>query len=87
MGSMNQVREALPEPFAPGPEVWSEVIRLATELLTAWGQRLLSATPEFDEDVDIPGGAARVCSGAWLWTGRDRRCPRDRRDAAPAGVA
>lgn len=51
--SMNQVREALPEPFAPGPEVWSEIVSLATELLTAWGRHLLTETPEFDEDFDI----------------------------------
>lgn len=51
--SMNQVREALPEPFAPGPEVWSEIVSLATEVLAAWGRQLLTETPEFDEDFDI----------------------------------
>ena len=51
--SMNQVREALPEPFAPGSEVWSEIVSLATEVLAAWGRQLLTETPEFDEDFDI----------------------------------
>lgn len=52
--SMNQVGEALPEPFAPGPEVWSEIVSVAIELLTAWGRRLLIETPRFDDDFDIP---------------------------------
>lgn len=51
--AMNDVREALPEPFAPGAKVWSEVLGAATEVLTIRGQKLLSEQPDFDEDGDI----------------------------------
>jgi hypothetical protein len=51
--AMNQVREGLPEPFAQGPEAWSEVVEVAVHVLTIRGESLLSEQPDFDEDGQI----------------------------------
>jgi len=50
---MNEVSKSLPEPFAHGAEVWSEVLGLAIPVLEKRGRHILADTPEFDEDVDI----------------------------------
>ncbi len=51
--AMNQVREGLPEPFAQGEEVWSEVVEVAVHVLTIRGRSLLAEQPDFDEDGEI----------------------------------
>ena len=51
---MVEVREALPAPFAPGPEVWDEVVGLATQVLAATGHQVMMDVPEYDDDADIP---------------------------------
>ena len=51
--AMNQVRESLPQPFAPGPKIWGEVLEIAVPLLQQRGEVILTETPNFDEDFDI----------------------------------
>lgn len=51
---MNEVREGLPGPFAPGPEAWNDVTGWAVSALEQRGERILAETEEFDESGEIP---------------------------------
>jgi hypothetical protein len=52
-GTMNQVRESLPAPFARGAEVWSEVLDTAIHNLHERAEYILADTDEFDENAEI----------------------------------
>jgi len=51
--SMNQVREALPEPFAQGSDTWKEILDIAISNLQERAEYILAETEEFDENAEI----------------------------------
>ncbi|HEX5610588.1 MAG TPA: hypothetical protein VFX45_10925 [Solirubrobacterales bacterium] len=59
---MNEVREGLPAPFAPGPEVWSDVVAWSVSALEQRGAQILAAE-EFDEDGEIPAELRQFAIG------------------------